>query len=74
MINLNGREEVVWNCYLLKSCFNSEFSDKDIELIFVWVFFYLFYIGKLLEEFFFRCEFGVNVVGIVRGEWRIYIL
>ena len=39
----------------------------------VWVSPYSSYIGKSLEELPFRREFGVNVVGIVRGERRIYI-
>ena len=73
LTNLNGREEAARNRYPLKSRFNSEFSDKDIELTSVWVSPYSSYIGKSLEELPFRREFGVNVVGIVRGERRIYI-
>ena len=73
LTNLNGREEAARNRYPLQSRFNSEFSDKDIELTSVWGSPYSSYIGKSLEELPFRREFGVNVVGIVRGERRIYI-
>lgn len=73
LTNLNGREEAARKRYPLKSRFNSEFNDKDVELTSVWVSPYSSYIGKSLDELPFRREFGVNIVSIVRGERRIYI-
>lgn len=73
LTNLNGREEAVRKRYPLKSRFNSEFNDKDVELTSVWVSPYSSYIGKSLDELPFRREFGVNIVSIVRGERKIYI-
>ena len=66
-------EEAARKRYPLKSRFNSEFNDKDVELTSVWVSPYSSYIGKSLDELPFRREFGVNIVSIVRGERRIYI-
>lgn len=73
LTNLNGREEAARKRYPLKSRFNSEFNDKDVELTSVWVSPYSSYIGQSLDELPFRREFGVNIVSIVRGERRIYI-
>ena len=73
LTNLNGRDEAARKRYPLKSRFNSEFNDKDVELTSVWVSPYSSYIGKSLDELPFRREFGVNIVSIVRGERRIYI-
>lgn len=73
LTNLNLREEVAKKHHPLKTSFNSEFNNKDIELTFVVVSPYSRYIGKSLGELSFRQEFGVNVVAIVRGDLKIYI-
>lgn len=74
LTNLNLREEVAKKHHPLKTSFNSEFNNKDIELTSVVVSPYSRYIGKSLGELSFRQEFGVNVVAIVRGDLKIYIL
>ena len=73
LTNLNLREEVAKKHHPLKTSFNSEFNNKDIELTSVVVSPYSRYIGKSLGELSFRQEFGVNVVAIVRGDLKIYI-
>ena len=73
LTNLNLREEVARKHHPLKTSFNSEFNNKDIELTSVVVSPYSRYIGKSLGELSFRQEFGVNVVAIVRGDLKIYI-
>lgn len=73
LTNLNLREEVAKKHHPLKTSFNSEFNNKDIELTSVVVSPYSCYIGKSLGELSFRQEFGVNVVAIVRGDLKIYI-
>lgn len=73
LTNLNLREEVAKKHHPLKTSFNSEFNNKDIELTSVVVSPYSRYIGKSLGELSFRQEFGVNVVAIVRGDFKIYI-
>ena len=73
LTNLNLREEVAKKHHPLKTSFNSEFNNKDIELTSVLVSPYSRYIGKSLGELSFRQEFGVNVVAIVRGDLKIYI-
>ena len=73
LTNLNLREEVAKKHHPLKTSFNSEFNNKDIELTSVVVCPYSRYIGKSLGELSFRQEFGVNVVAIVRGDLKIYI-
>lgn len=73
LTNLNLREEVAKKHHPLKTSFNSEFNNKDIELTSVLVSPYSRYIGKSLDELSFRQEFGVNVVAIVRGDLKIYI-
>lgn len=73
LTNLNLREEVAKKYHPLKTSFNSEFNNKDIELTSVVVSPYSRYIGKSLGELSFRQEFGVNVVAIVRGDLKIYI-
>ena len=73
LTNLNLREEVAKKHHQLKTSFNSEFNNKDIELTSVVVSPYSRYIGKSLGELSFRQEFGVNVVAIVRGDLKIYI-
>ena len=71
LTNLNLREEVAKKHHPLKTSFNSEFNNKDIELTSVLVSPYSRYIGKSLGELSFRQEFGVNVVAIVRGDLKI---
>ena len=71
LTNLNLREEVAKKHHPLKTSFNSEFNNKDIELTSVLVSPYSRYIGKSLGELSFRQKFGVNVVAIVRGLSRI---
>lgn len=73
LTNLNLREEVAKKHHPLKTSFNSEFNNKDIELTSVFVSPYSRYIGKSLGELSFRQKFGVNVVAIVRGDLKIYI-
>ena len=73
LTNLNLREEVAKKHHPLKTSFNSEFNNKDIELTSVLASPYSRYIGKSLGELSFRQEFGVNVVAIVRGDLKIYI-
>lgn len=73
LANLNLREEVAKKHHPLKTSFNSEFNNKDIELTSILVSPYSRYIGKSLGELSFRQEFGVNVVAIVRGDLKIYI-
>mgnify|MGYP005883049797 FL=1 len=73
LTNLNLREEVAKKHHPLKTSFNSEFNNKDIELSSVLVSPYSRYIGKSLGELSFRQKFGVNVVAIVRGDLKIYI-
>lgn len=73
LTNLNLREEVAKKHHPLKTSFNSEFNNKDIELTSVVVSPYSRYIGKSLGELSFRQEFGVNIVAIVRGDLKIYI-
>lgn len=73
LTNLNLREEVAKKHHPLKTSFNSEFNDKDIELTSVLVSPYSRHIGKSLGELSFRQKFGVNVVAIVRGDLKIYI-
>lgn len=73
LTNLNLREEVAKKHHPLKTSFNSEFNNKDIELTSVLVSPYSWYIGKSLGELSFRQKFGVNVVAIVRGDLKIYI-
>lgn len=73
LTNLNLREEVAKKHHPLKTSFNSEFNNKDIELTSVLVSSYSRYIGKSLGELSFRQKFGVNVVAIVRGDLKIYI-
>ena len=73
LTNLNLREEVAKKHHPLKTSFNSEFNNKDIELTSVVVSPYSRYIGKSLGELSFRQEFGVNVVAIVRGDLKIHI-
>lgn len=73
LTNLNLREEVAKKRHPLKTSFNSEFNNKDIELTSVLVSPYSRYIGKSLGELSFRQKFGVNVVAIVRGDLKIYI-
>lgn len=73
LTNLNLREEVAKKHHPLKTSFNSEFNNKDIELTSVVVSPYSRYIGKSLGELSFRQKFGVNVVAIVRGDLKIYI-
>ena len=73
LTNLNLREEVAKKHHPLKTSFNSEFNNKDIELTSVLVSPYSRYIGKSLGELSFRQEFGVNVVALVRGDLKIYI-
>ncbi len=73
LTNLNLREEVAKKHHPLKTSFNSEFNNKDIELASILVSPYSRYIGKSLGELPFRQEFGVNVVAIVRGDLKIYI-
>lgn len=73
LTNLNLREEVAKKHHPLKTSFNSEFNNKDIELTSVLVSPYSRYIGKSLGELSFRQKFGVNVVAIVRGDLKIYI-
>ena len=73
LTNLNLREEVAKKHHPLKTSFNSEFNNKDIELTSVVVSPYSRYIGKSLGGLSFRQEFGVNVVAIVRGDLKIYI-
>ena len=73
LTNLNLREEVAKKYHPLKTSFNSEFNNKDIELTSVLVSPYSRYIGKSLGELSFRQKFGVNVVAIVRGDLKIYI-
>lgn len=73
LTNLNLREEVAKKHHPLKTSFNSEFNNKDIELTSVLVSPYSRYIGKSLGELSFRQEFGVNVVAIIRGDLKIYI-
>lgn len=73
LTNLNLREEVAKKHHPLKTSFNSEFNNKDIELTSVLVSPYSRHIGKSLGELSFRQKFGVNVVVIVRGDLKIYI-
>lgn len=73
LTNLNLREEVAKKHHPLKTSFNSEFNNKDIELTSVLVSPYSRYIGKSLGELSFRQKFGVNVVAIIRGDLKIYI-
>ena len=73
LTNLNLREEVAKKHHPLKTSFNSEFNNKDIELTSVLVSPYSRHIGKSLGEISFRQKFGVNVVAIVRGDLKIYI-
>lgn len=73
LTNLNLREEVAKKHHPLKTSFNSEFNNKDIELTSVLVSPYSRFIGKSLGELSFRQKFGVNVVAIVRGDLKIYI-
>lgn len=73
LTNLNLREEVAKKHHPLKTSFNSEFNNKDIELTSVLVSPYSRHIGKSLGELSFRQKFGVNVVAIVRGDLKIYI-
>lgn len=73
LANLNRREEVAKKRHPLKTSFNSEFNDKDLDLTSVVVSPYSDYIGKSLGELSFRQNFGVNVVAITRGDLNIYI-
>lgn len=68
LTNLNLREEVAKKHHPLKTSFNSEFNNKDIELTSVLVSPYSRHIGKSLGEISFRQKFGVNVVAIVRAD------
>jgi transporter, CPA2 family (2.A.37) len=73
LANLNRREEAAKRRHPLKTSFNSEFNDKDLDLTSVVVSPHSNYIGKSLEELSFRQNFGVNVVAITRGNLNIYI-
>ena len=73
LANLNRREEVAKKRHPLKTSFNSEFNDKDLDLTSVVVSPYSDYISKSLGELSFRQHFGVNVVEITRGDLNIYI-
>ncbi|MFR8836885.1 cation:proton antiporter [Bacteroides nordii] len=73
LTNLNLREEVARKHHPLRTSFNSEFNNKDLELTSILVSPYSRYIGKSLGELSFRRDFGVNVVAIVRGDLKIYI-
>ena len=73
LANLNRREEVAKKRHPLKTSFNSEFNDKDLDLTSILVSPYSDYIGKSLGELSFRQNFGVNVVAITRGDLNIYI-
>ena len=72
LANLNRREEAAKKRHPLKTSFNSEFNDKDLDLTSVVVSPYSDYIGKSLGELSFRQNFGVNVVAITRGDLNIY--
>ena len=73
LANLNRREEAAKKRHPLKTSFNSEFNDKDLDLTSVVVSPYSDYISKSLGELSFRQNFGVNVVAITRGDLNIYI-
>lgn len=73
LANLNRREEAAKKRHPLKTSFNNEFNDKDLEMTSVVVSPYSNCIGKSLGELSFRLNFGVNVVAITRGNFNIYI-
>ncbi len=73
LVNLNRREEDEKKRYPLKASFDSEFTDRDIQLESLPVSPCSAYIGKTLGELSIRKEFGVNVVEIIRGELRLYL-
>lgn len=73
LANLNRREEAAKKRHPLKTSFNNEFNDKDLEMTSVVVSPYSNCIGKSLGELSFRLNFGVNVVAITRGDFNIYI-
>ena len=73
LANLNRREEAAKKRHPLKTSFNSEFNDKDLDLTSILVSPYSDYISKSLGELSFRQNFGVNVVAITRGDLNIYI-
>lgn len=73
LANLNRREEAAKKRHPLKTSFNNEFNDKDLEMTSVVVSPYSNCIGKSLGELSFRLNLGVNVVAITRGDFNIYI-
>ncbi len=73
LANLNRREEDAKKRHPLKTSFNSEFNDKDLDLTSVLVPPYSDYIGKSLGELSLRQSFGVNIVAITRGDLNIHI-
>ena len=62
LANLNRREEVAKKRHPLKTSFNSEFNDKDLDLTSILVSPYSDYIGKSLGELSFRQNFRIEDV------------
>ena len=73
LTNLNRREEVDRKRNPLKASFNNQLSDKDIHLAIVPVSPCSPYAGKALAELPLRKDFGVSIVEIIRGDYKIYI-
>lgn len=73
LTNLNQREEVARRRHPLRTGFNNNFDDKDINLAGFIVSPYSSCIGKTLGELSIRQKFGINVVAIARGNLKIYI-
>ncbi|MCD8193671.1 MAG: cation:proton antiporter [Tannerellaceae bacterium] len=73
LANLNIREETERQQHPLKASFNTKLSDKDIHLATVTVCPESFAVGKSLAELSFRKDYGVSIVKIIRGDYRLYI-
>ncbi len=73
LTNLNRREEADRRRNPLKTSFNKQLSDKDIHLAAVTVSPHSPYVGKSLAELPLRADYGVSIVEIVRGDYKIYI-
>lgn len=73
LTNLNRREEAARKRHPLRTSFNNNFDDKDINLATFIVSPYSSCIGKTLGELSIRQKFGINVVVITRSNLKIYV-
>ncbi len=73
LTNLNRREEIENKRHPLKASFNQKMSDKNIHLASITLPPHSFCSGKSLTELAFRRDYGISIVKISRGDYKIYI-